>query len=80
MQAINSKKMGMKSVTETKITLNEHKSFIGNLIDKIKLYLIRKNEIEEVKMERKEIKNFNRKVNARREEINSNARIMMFTR
>lgn len=37
-------------------------------------------EIEEVKMERKEIKNFNRKVNARREEINTNVRMFMFTR
>ncbi len=82
MQAINNKKMGMKSVTENNITMNEgeNKSFIGSIVNKVKSYLTRKTEIEEVKMERKEIKNFNRKVIARREELNTSTRMFMFSR
>lgn len=82
MQALKNTKMSLKSVTKSNIAMKEEKkySFIEKIIIKVKNYFLTTNEIEEVKMERKEIKNFNRKVNAQRAEINSNVRMHMFQR
>lgn len=82
MQATKKIDLNRKTGTEIITNLNDEKN--TSLVSKIKIVfktIINKmNTNEEVKMERKEIKNFNRKVSARREEFNTNARMVMFSR
>ena len=83
MQATKKINLGTKKGTEFKTDLNDETKKVSllNKIQNVFKAIARKESTnEEVKMESKEIKNFNRKVSARREEFNTTARMMMFTR
>ena len=79
---VNKNKMGMKGTARHITVERENRifSFFHTIVTKAKSLVSKNNDFEEVKMERKEIKNFNRKVVAKREEMNTNVRMFMFSR
>lgn len=83
MQATKKIEMGITTGAENEISLNDKKklkSFINNLKNIFKSFNRNKKLNEELKMEKKEQKNFNKKVSIRKEEFNSQIRAMMFVR
>lgn len=83
MQATKKIEMGITSGTENEIELNDKKglkTFINKVKNLFRFFNVNRKINEEIKMEKKELKNFNKKVEIRKEEFNSQIRAMMFVR
>jgi hypothetical protein len=55
-------------------------SYFKTIVNKFLKFIFNKNKTEVMKMEKKEIKNFNKRINANRAEYNNMLRIYTFTR
>lgn len=84
MQAIKNNHMGVKNVSGKTFNYSkdsEKVSFVAKLINSFKSIFNNNNRNEVSTMEnRKEIKNFNKKVQVRREEINTGVRLFTMVR
>ena len=84
MQAVKNNKIGVKNISGKKINFtndSEKDSFVEKVMNYIKSLFNSNTKIEVSTMEdSKEIRNFNKKVNVHREEINANIRMLSFMR